>query len=489
MDVELSNKGKKPNRRPTGTNNIFDFPLGKSFREVRKMLVIDNRQISFADYLIPEELTKLDDELSMLDEYLNDDRIVQPFIEYFHDKYGRPSTPLQVYIRMMFLKRMYSLSYEELKERVSDSIKWRRFCHISLDSNVPDGSTLCKLTKLFGNDTFDELNKIIIAKAVEEKRIKARKARIDTTVVESNIHYPTDAGLLEDCVRVITRTANRIAEATNGAVVRIRNRGRSIKKRALVIAKTTRCRTQEAFDEIRKITGQIAEIARHTVDDAKEVLSRAKQVSDTKGKGKVQKLIDKLSDVIQIAGKVIAQTEEVNKGNFSIKERIVSIFDPGARPIRKGKIKAPTEFGRKLLIGESEEGVITHYDVFEGNPSDDSLLIDAVKGHRNNVGHTPKEVATDRGFYSKDNEHNLYTLGVKRVSIPTRGKKSKARKQFESAYWFKRLQRFRAGSEATISILKRRFGLDRTLSRDTFGSRTWIAISIMAYNLWKLAQL
>ena len=453
------------------------------------MLKFDNQQISFTDYLIPEELTMLDDDLAMIDEYLNDDRIVQPFIEHFHKKHGRPSTPLQVYIRMMYIKRMYSFSYEILQQRVSDSIKWRRFCHIPLDAKVPDGSTLCKLTKLFGNESFDELNKIIITKAVEEKKIKARKVRIDTTVAESNIHYPTDADLLGDCVRVITRTVNRIADATNDAAGRIRNRGRSIKKKILAIAKTSKRRTREKFDEIREITGQIAEVAKHTVEDAKEALSKAKQATDTKIKGKTQKLIDELSDVIQIADKVIEQTEEVNKGNFNLKDRIVSVFDPGARPIKKGKIKNPTEFGRKVLIAESEEGVITHYDVYEGNPSDESLLVDAVKGHQNNVGRTPKEVATDRGFYSEDNEDDLYALGVKRVSIPKRGKKSKARKELESAFWFKRLQRFRAGNEATISMLKRCRGLNRILSRGTSGAKSWIAMGIITHNLWKLAQL
>ena len=142
-----------------------------------------------------------------------------------------------------------------------------------------------------------------------------------------------------------------------------------------------------------------------------------------------------------------------------------------------------------MLIAESEEGIITHYEVYEGNPSDESLLIDAVKGHQSNIGCTPKEVATDRGFYSKDNEDKLHTLGVKRVSMPKRGKKSKARKELESAFWFKRLQRFRAGSEATISMLKRCRGLNRILSRGTSGSKSWIAMGIMAHNLWKLAQL
>lgn len=453
------------------------------------MLKIDNQQISLADYLIPEELTALDDELAVIDKYLNDKKMIQPFIDHFHKKHGRPSTPLQVYIRMMYIKHMYSLSYEELHQRVSDSIKWRRFCHIPLDDKVPDGSTLCKLTKLFGNDTLDKLNKIIITKAVEEKKIKARKVRIDTTVAESNIHYPTDAELLGDCVRVITRTVDRIAEAANDAAGKIRNRGRSIKKKILAIAKTSKRRTQEKFHEIREITGQIAEVARHTVADAKKALARAKQVTGIKIKDEAQKLIDELSGMIQIADKIIEQTEEVNKGNLNLKDRIVSVFDPGARPIKKGKIKSPTEFGRKVLIAESEEGVITHYEVYEGNPSDESLLIDAVKGHQSNIGCTPKEVATDRGFYSKDNEDKLHTLGVKRVSMPKRGKKSKARKELESAFWFKRLQRFRAGSEATISMLKRCRGLNRILSRGTSGSKSWIAMGIMAHNLWKLAQL
>jgi IS5 family transposase len=139
-------------------------------------------------------------------------------------------------------------------------------------------------------------------------------------------------------------------------------------------------------------------------------LARAKQATGIKIKGEAQKLIDELS-IDPDCDKIIEQTEEVNKGNLNLKDRVISVFDPGARPIKKGKIKSPTEFGRKVLIAESEEGVITHYEVYEGNPSDESLLIDAVKGHQSNVGRTPKEVATTEVFTAKIMKTNFIPSG------------------------------------------------------------------------------
>ncbi len=456
------------------------------------MLRIDNKQISIFEFMLPEELKKLPDELAMVDSFLNDEKFVKPFVDHFHKTLGRPSTPVQVYLRMMYLKRRYNLGYDTLEEQVRDRISWRIFCHIPLEGDIPDGSTLSKLTKKFGSDTLDFLNECIIAKAKEEKYIKARKMRVDTTVMESNIHYPTDSELLRDGVRVITRVAKKISEASQGLVEGIRDRGRSVKKKVLEVVKLASRRTREKYEEVRRVTGEIADIASNVVKDARKVLKQVKEVGNQlkeESLGKINKLTDELKNYVSIVEKVIEQAREVNEGNLHIKDRIVSIFDPGARPIKKGKAHKPVEFGRKVLIAESEEGIITYYDVYEGNPSDESLLVEAVLRHGDGVGSIPNEVAADRGFYSRENEETLTEIGVKRVSIPKRGKKDKKRREYESSAWFRRLQRFRAGEEASISHMKRCRGLGRSSVRGTSASRSHVALGVMAQNLWRLAQI
>jgi hypothetical protein len=186
--------------------------------------------------------------------------------------------------------------------------------------------------------------------------------------------------------------------------------------------------------------------------------------------------------------KVIEQTKRVLAGQLHLKERVVSIFDSKARPIRKGKIGADTEFGRKVLIGETDRGIITAYDVLEENPSDTDLLKRAVRGHRRLFRRRLKAVAADRGFYSRANEAWLKETGVKQVSIPVRGRASSDRRKEQKQPWFRRLQRFRAGSEGRISLLKRKFGFGRSLMRGNHGTGIWVGQGIFTHNLWQAAR-
>ena len=169
--------------------------------------------------------------------------------------------------------------------------------------------------------------------------------------------------------------------------------------------------------------------------------------------------------------------------------RIVSLFDTNARPIKRGKSRADTEFGRKVLIGETDHGIITTYQVLDENPSDTALLKPAVRGHRRLFRKRLKAVAGDRGFYSQPNEDWLKDNGIRRVSIPKRGKVREDRRRYQKQSWFKRLQRFRAGIEARISLLKRKFGLKRSLMRGSPGVNIWVGQGILAHNLWQAARI
>ncbi|WP_338824116.1 ISNCY family transposase ISMomu1 [Moorella humiferrea] len=456
------------------------------------MLRLKDPQLTLWDALLPSDLVQLNPELARVDELLEDDKFMTPFISRFEARLGRPTIPMETYLRLMYLKHRYGLGYEVLVQEVNDSIKWRRFCRIPLTQKVPHATTLIKLTKRCGPGVVEELNKALVQEAREKKIIRGKKLQVDTTVVEANIHHPTDAGLLADGVRVITRTVKKIQEAGLAIAGTFHNRQRSIKKRIYAINKVLKRRSNEAYQEVRKITGAILKTTRKVITEAASIVREAKDTLQQQGdqiKGKIHALVQTLEETISRTEKIVTQTAAVQEGNLHLPDRMVSIFDPDARPIKKGKANAPVEFGYKVLLQEVEHKIITGYEVLRGNPADDTLLLGAVEDHIETFNHPPRALAADRGFGGSGNESGCHQLGVKQVSLPRKGKISKARKAYQSQSWFKRLQRWRAGGEATISLLKRKYGLRRSLSRGYEGTTTWVGYGILAYNLHRLATM
>lgn len=452
------------------------------------MLVLRREQLSLWDAILPEEVRTFNAELTEVSRWLDDERFMEPFVKKFSTHIGRPTVPVDTYLRLMFLKFRYQLGYETLVAEVQDSITWRLFCRLPLDMAVPHSTTLIKLTKKYGEKTLEELNTLLVQKARRERIIKAKKLRIDTTVVEADIKHPTDAGLLADGVRVISRTVKKIKTAVEKAgenLASFRDRTRTVKTALLAIGKVLKRRSGEAVKEVRKITGKLITVAKKTVTEAKTVLELCKEKSD----GRVARLTTTLEKFVSATEQVIAQTEEVQAGNRHIPERLVSLFDPEARPIKKGKLKSPTEFGRKVILEESEERIIVGFQVLKGNPADNTLLEDSIDRYRKVFHRPPLAVSTDRGFYSKDNEEMLRGKYVRQFAIPKPGKRSAERKQLESSSRFKRLQKWRAGGEGTIGLLKRKYGLRRSLFRGTLGNNCWVALSILTYNFTRIATL
>lgn len=270
------------------------------------MLIIKNedfKQLSVFDQLLPKSCLELKGELAVIDKILDDEILLAPFIEKFNSKCGRHSTPVDTYIRMMYLKFRYNLGYEILCKEVSDSISWKVFCHIPVCAEVPDYTTLAKLTKRFGEDTLEKLNSLILQKALEKKLIKARRIRIDTTVIKSNIHHPTDASLLSDGVKVLTRLVKKVKDAGIAVKAEFQDRTRSVKKRILNIVKFTKNRTNEAKENVQKTVKELVEITKDVLHSASKVSTMAKdETKKTKSKAA---LIQKLDDVISAVGKII----------------------------------------------------------------------------------------------------------------------------------------------------------------------------------------
>lgn len=453
-------------------------------------------QSELFEEFLPPILRELPEELALVDEALRDSKFTQRFEQKLLEKLkdegvspylGRSTISLSIYVRLMYLKFRYQLGYETLLKETNDSFAWRRFTGLGLTEKVPDDTTLIKLTHRFGDGLIKELNESLLEQAKRRKLIKGKKMRLDTTVTESNIHYPTQSTLLADGVKMITRTVKKIKEKLSRKI-KFTNRLRTIRKTSLNLTRFTRGKTSSLKKKLRQ---KILSVTEEVLKEAKNVQKSLKRSSSLKRRisPAITSLKDKLKKAISLTEIVANQTKQVFKGNYHLPQRVVSIFDPQARPIIKGKISPKTEFGRTVVIQEAEVPLVTDYKVFEGVPGDAPQVIPAVKKHRKIFGRVPKEIAGDRGCYNKEHEDLLHRLGVKHVSIPARGNRDPTRKKKEHTCWFKRLQRWRAGGEALISLLKRKFGLSRSLFRGTPGTATWVGYTVFAYNLWEMVRL
>jgi IS5 family transposase len=434
-----------------------------------------SQQLSFGDGFIDPSLYELDEELTKADELLSNPGLLKPFEEVFDESLGRPGTPVGVYLRMMYLKFRWGLSYEEVEREVRERLPWRYFCQLSLMEPVPDSTTLIKLNQRFGEQRIAELNKHLVKHLVKTRSIKPRRIRIDSTTMEAHISYPNDVGVLHQAVKTLTHTAASLGKTITSHV-------RATKRALFAWSQTAKAHPKERKEKGREILKKVQKLAKDTVRASRKALSK---LSRSVAQGQV-KLQQQFSEQIKLAERILSQTEQKLRGKKSIPERIVSFYDPEVRAICKGKLDRAVEFGRTLELVQDRSGVILHYEVHRGNPSDKTQLVGLVRRTKRCVGVIPKEVAADRGFYSSENVGDLRTIGVQKVGIPKVGRLRAREKRRQRAKWFRELQRFRCGVEATISLLKRRFLLGRVLARGSPATAIWAGFAVFAYNLWQL---
>ena len=318
----------------------------------------------------------LPDELAWVDRLLDDPAFVAPFASFFDARIGRPSVPMETYLRMTFLKFRYRLGFETLCREVGDSISWQRFCRIPFGTRVPHPTTLMKLTRRCGDAAVTGLNDALLAKAAEHKLLRTDKVRADTTVVEAAVAYPTDSGLLAKAVGSIASTITRIQAAGGATRTRVRDRSRSAGQRARSIAAKLRLRGAAAREEgqaaVLRITGELAGIAESTIRDAQAVLRNARRALRTaNGRrcGQLHRAVNDLDTLLQRTGRVVAQTRSRLAGVMpDSATRMVSFHDVDARPIRKGRLGKPVEFGYKAQVVDNADGVILDHTV-ESVPS------------------------------------------------------------------------------------------------------------------------
>jgi IS5 family transposase len=458
------------------------------------MLRLTSPQPDFLDQLLPPEARLLSPQLQAVDAILDDERFLEPFRARFQSRRGRLTIPMETYLRLMYLKKKYDLGYESLVQEATDSVSWRRFCRISLGATVPDASTLIKLTNGPCQGVAEEIHDALVKQLAQKKVLRGRKLRVDTTVVEAEMRYPTDAGLLADGVRVITRTIRQIVKTGVEGVGKFRDVSRSVQRRLGAIGRGLKQDEERKQATRAEMTKEILDIVRRMVKRAEAISEQVAQAVADQGDDlapAVTRRLQQLTTWVTRTKRVIEQTEQVLSGNVHIKNRLVSLFDPDARPIKKGKLKVArgTEFGYKVLVADEERGFVTDYEVTEGNPSDQGLLVPSVKRHIERVGKAPYGIAVDRGMVAPKADSTLKELGVKRRCLPKTGKKTDAERAKERSSWFRRLRAFRAGGEGRISLLKRKYGWHHSRVRGISRTKEWVGWGVVAHNLSKYAQM
>ena len=470
-------------------------------------------QCSLWESLLPAEVRRLPEELARVDTLLDDPAFFTPFVPFFDPRRGRPSTPMEVYLRLMFLKFRYRLGYESLCREVADSITWRRFCRIPLDGSVPHPTTLMKLTTRCGSAAIDGLNEALLAKAAEAKLLRTNRIRADTTVVPANVSYPTDSGLLAKAVRRIGATAKRIQAAGGATRTALRDRSRAADRRAHEIAAKLRSRSavgrEQAQATVARVTGELAELAATAAEEAQRLLTNAKRalrrarvqadelrdcdVRDAvagRRRGRLARAVNDLTALLDATRQIVAQTRQRVAGiTPDGASRRVSLHDGDARPIAKGRLGKPVEFGQKAQVVDNDDGIVLDHSVQQGNPPDAPQLAPAVARVKKRAGRVPRTVTADRGYGEAAIDQQLTEVGVKNVVIPRKGKPSQARRAEEHRKPFRRTIKWRTGCEGRISHLKRGYGWDRARIDGLEGTRIWTGHGVFAHNLVKISTL
>ena len=432
--------------------------------------------------------------MKIADEILDDEEVIDPVYEALRRRRpksatrGRKGTPAEVALRMLALKHMRNWSFDTLEREVRANLVYRMFTRVGAEK-VPDAKTLARIESALGPEVFQKVQGRIVGIAREKKAVEGRKMRVDTTVTETNIHYPTDSSLLLDGVRVLTRTMKRVVEIGGNAGERVRDRMKSVGRRVMEIARIGRTkvqtqgkeRLQTSYKRLLHATGQVVAQAKRIANDVKKGVKKARKRVDQL---RLEALQAELERMIPLVRQVMHQTKaRLFRNDLHVPNKLVSLFETATQIIRKGKSAKPTEFGRLIKIQEAENQIITDYEVCDQRPADSTLLIKSIEAHQEKLGRVPHTVATDAGFFSASNENAAKKMGVKRVAIPSRSTKSSDRLLLQKKRWFRQAQAWRTGCEGRISVLKRRHGLNRCRYRGDDGMKRWVGLGVIADNL------
>jgi transposase, IS5 family len=443
---------------------------------------------SLLDELLPVEVRELPPELAVLDRLLADPRLLAPITQAWEQAargHGRPTIPMTSFARLMVVKQRTGWGYQTLVREVSDSLHLRRFCLLPLTQRVPDESTVRKLVRRLGPEVVAELTRVVIGKAQRETRFRARAVRIDSTVVEADIRYPADGMLAWQGARVLAREGRKLAGRLRGPAVRVVDRSRRIGKLVRAIAKTLARRTGQRVEEVLALNAKAGQAMARSVREARALARQARAAARGRGARAKLRAAWRLEELADRCQRVATQIQQRSRGQ-RISNRLVSLSDPDARPIRKGKLGKPNEFGYVVQVAEvtantrrGARGFVLPAATAPGNPGENRLLAQTA-AELDRLGLRPREVALDGGFVPGPTAETLAGLAPTRTFISGRAEPGSRRTR-------RRLARYRTGCEGRISHLKRGYGLRRSRLRGDQGQRIWTGWAILAYNLDTLA--
>ena len=458
------------------------------------MIQTRRAQRTFGDGLIAEEVKDLRDEwMKHADQLLDDKEIVAAIYEALAKRHpqsrtrGRPGTPAEVVLRLLVLKHMRNWSYGVLEREVRANLVYRDFTRVG-STKMPDAKTMGRWGVAVGPVVVKQIHERIVQIARDHRVAQGRRMRVDTTVVETNIHYPTDSSLLGDGVRVLTRTMAKITALVGAAGAKLRDRSRSVKLRVLEIARAARgkgppnqAKLKQAYGKLLAATGRVVGQAKRF---SREIGDGVKRSTDALRQLTLQRLRQALDTMMPRLRQVMKQaTARIFRGDTRSAGKILSLFEPSTEVIRKGKAGKPNEFGKMVKLQEAENQVIIDYEVYDRRPSDSDLLIPAIEIHQAKLGRVPRLAAADAAFYSSRNEAAAKRMGVERVCVPNRSTKSAERKREQKKRWFRTGQKWRTGCEGRISVVKRRHGLNRCRYKGDAGMKRWVGLGVIADNL------
>jgi IS5 family transposase len=451
-------------------------------------------QLSFGDGLITEEVSDLREPwMKHADLVLADEQIVAAVYEALARRHpksrsrGRMGAPAEMVLRLLILKHIRNWSYAVLEREVRPNLVYREFTRVGA-AKTPDAKTMGRWGMALGPEVIKQIHERMVKIAHNNGLADGRRMRVDTTVVETNIHYPTDSSLLGDGVRVLIRTMKKITKTAGEAGSRLRDRSRSVKLRVLDIARAARAKGGPHTERLKRAYGKLLASTSRVVGQAKrfsgEIIEGVKRGTGVLEQLMLDGLRQQLDAMVPLVKQVMKQARaRIFRGNTRAEGKILSLFEPSTEIIRKGKAAKPNEFGKMVKLQEAENQIVIDYEVYDQRPSDSDLLIAAIETHEAKLGRNPRLVAADAAFYSAKNEAAAKAKGVKRVCIPNRSTKSTERKRQQKKRWFRNGQKWRTGCEGRISVVKRRHGLNRCRYKGDAGMKRWVGLGVIADNL------
>ena len=462
------------------------------------------RQLSFADVELMRQGVRLEPLLAAISDFLDHqhamiERVRRDLVRGLKKPArGRRGLTAPQVLRSLILMRLKNWDYRELRERIADGLTLRQFADFYCDP-VPKHDAFNRGFNRLTPETLKAVNDLLVQAAVKLGLEDGAKLRVDTTVVETDIHHPTDNTLLWDVVRVLTRLLGRLAKALEVRRIKgFRDRRRAAHRRMYEIQRMTMRQRQApsgaagsrqtaAYRELVGIAEEVVASATAAVETTATMRG-----TDLLAAMRIAALRDEIAHYCGLGARVIDQARRrvLDGEQVPTAEKIYSIFEPHTDLIKRGKVKTPVEFGHKVFLAESAKGLITQYEILKGNPSDEVHVAPSLKRHRRAFRRAPDLYGADRGFFSEENVATCVRGAVATVCIPQRGgSKTQQRQAYERSPAFKEGQRFRAGIEGRISVLMRGRGMKRCRAEGTERFALFVGAAVLANNLMIIADL